>query len=117
MENLSVKAVAMGASLLIGASALVGCAHYEHVDKTEPASILAHEYEAAHTSIIVIPRGKGGISLIPIFHPEQYRLEMQQCDKPQAENVDEYGCVREEIIVSKAQYEQFRDGDVVVIEQ
>lgn len=104
------RAVAAGAGLLMGSLALVGCAHYEHVDTTEAATVIQHNHQDAYTSFIL-----AGKVLVPIYHPEQFDLEMRQCGKPEGENVDASGCVNEEVTVTKDQYGQFKDGDTVIL--
>ena len=116
MERYSVpRTIAAGLGIVMGSTALVGCAHYEYVDTTEPATVIQHDYHPSYTSIIVISRGKYGTSIIPVFHPEQFGLEVRQCGKPEGENVDASGCINQEVTVTKDQYEQFKDGDTILL--
>lgn len=109
------RAVAAGVGVLLGLAALTGCAHYEHVDEALPATVTSHDFDPFHVVPVVVPRGKGGISVIPIVYPDKYSLELQQCDKPKAENVDERGCVIEKFTVTKNQYEEYKDGDTIIL--
>ena len=69
--------IAAGLGIVMGSTALVGCAHYEHVDTTEASTVVRHDHHDAYTSIVI-----AGKVLIPIYHPEKFGLEVRQCGKP-----------------------------------
>ncbi len=100
---------------LAGAAAILALAGCEigrgaEILPRRPAEVVAHEYHPPYTTIF--PAGK---ILIPIFHPAEYHLDLQQCDRSRDEYADRQGCVAAHVQVYGDTYEKFADGSTITL--
>jgi hypothetical protein len=88
----------------LGLFAVSGCG--EQIDGSQPATVVDHEFIPAYDSFIYVNK-----VMVPIYHPAQYMLKLEQCSQPQAESK----CVEQTVDVSSSTYDQFHDGDTIVL--
>lgn len=91
----------------IGCAAIAGCG--ADVINDKPATVVEHIYEPSYVSII-----STGKSVIPIFHAAEYDLKVRQCGREGDSDADKQGCVTSQVEVSKATWNQYKDGSTIV---
>jgi hypothetical protein len=92
----------------VGIAALTACG--VEIEENKPATVIEHVDYPANVSFIM-----AGKVLVPIITPERFGLELKQCDREGDPDADAGGCVTAEVDVSRETYEQYADGDTIVL--
>lgn len=98
----------------LGSLTLAGCSDEPEILPGRPATVTGHEY---HPSFITyVPAGK---VLVPIVHPQQFHIDVWQCDRlaEDTEDGNKDGCIGEHMTVTEATYNDYPDGSTIVFEE
>lgn len=113
MEKLLQKrTIGFSLAILIGGGALTGCSSSPEILPNRNAEVVGHEYHSDYTTFIL-----AGKVLVPQYHPEEFHLDVRQCDRQSDEFADEQGCVTAHIDVDESTYNEFQDGDTIVFDE
>ncbi len=104
-----VPASLLALGLGLSAASLAGCAGPE-ITPDRPATVMHHEHHDAYTSFIL-----AGKVLVPIYHPEEFHLDLRQCERQGDPGADAEGCVTVHTDVSQQIYDQYPDGSELTL--
>jgi len=96
---------------LAAALGLAACSSVE-IEAKKPSTVIEHVYHAPYVTFIY-----SGKTMIPMSHPEQFGLDIQQCGDEEQKHANEDGCVEKEVLVTKATYDQYKDGDTITFDK
>lgn len=114
-ENINRNRYRMGGMAAVGFGLLwlTGCGEPSpEIIEGLPATVVEHEYSAPYTTLIM-----AGKVMVPVYHPAQYDLEVQQCDRMADDRSDgnRDGCIQETVSVSSETYDQYKDGQEIIL--
>lgn len=106
----SLKTRVPAALLAVGLGTIGLSACGAEVNPDEPATVLEHHHYGAWIQVVRIGKTT---SFIP--HPERFELKLEQCGHDGEDDSNGAGCITESVDVHHDTYQQFQDGDTIVL--